>query len=1500
MVKRILTVMLSFVMLVFPVINFSYAQGNVTDGIYVNIPFEKNADTLIVPDSERTAVINPDTWFAGLLDNYSGGLYEQSFSGGEVSVYNSAIKDGKMKFSERIYDTTNSKLITAFEGARTFEIPVDLVEDDDLDSFILSTSKPYGKDEAPSSLEIILDDTPSSSLYITSNRRGDSAFKATVYYKDGYSETVTIAGVQSNVAPTTAKIYDQATTEVIDGKTYITRNSGKKAYAVSTIDLGYPSFITDKMTNGVRDDIASYFLNAERRLVLHEIRLDSEKIPEKVVFETEVIYPAAIYSIAQKQLTNAELMEKISEAEALIDGEIEASDAEKMILANKYADILSERNYSYDFSKIRSFAYKKAELNSGEKEIKNGEKNLLDVSSLKFYWRDIADVSNLNVTMTENNGSFSDFEVSTQNNITIITIKSFKGESDYVISFDGLKIGGNEIDIPDFKFYTGGIYKDIKAECGKDRLSLGESSTIKVYGITENNNVLELSENDLSFSSDNPDVVSVDKNGKITAHKKGTAQITIKFTDPVSDNPYADENNAFIKTIDIKSFLLVDKAQGNRSKLSFFFKEAVSPIEAYFSDKSTSQRTVEAEVSFDISENRVDIIPLSSLDLDKEYVVTLVTEDMVYDKNVKFDFLVNEDFSDKEAYKKFVYTRDNSGPSFEKNNKDNADETLKVLHAAGTQDISMAYSTAYAKINEWKDYTVEFDYLYDNSEVSASDFIFYFLSRDHNQVMVNYDKKQATTISISDSRTTYISAESGNPITTIENAEVTGNKTNFEKNNLRVSGSMIGKNMMLNVWKIEEDGSTDELLYQKNAYIPIEPSALIRQTGTFAVAFYGTDVANKVENQEFAALEIDNLVCYKTDITDVEYSASIPFNARDLYNINEVVLDWNYEISSLSESNVKIYENEDVYDDFSISHDKKKTVITLNTPLKGESQYKISFKNISANGIGEIKPMDLSFFMGGIYKKTEFSKNRFVENKKSETVSILGTTDTGNTYTLVNDYITYSSENEDVFEISEDGVLTSKDRGYSKIKAVYNDPNTENPYSNNGLFEKSSLVYSYMSKKENISPSADASLKATDFDFKNGVLKVEFTDDLSKNMVVFFGDNSLKVNTEPGKYNIFGKCIPRTSGAHILEILKYEGKISVYLDGDAVSDNISYTVCDEIYVSGDMNFEDISVYNLIGSVCKADFVNVRVNGGSIVGEYNYSDEDNDKDTKSTYRWLYSDSENGTYNPIAGQTTKNFTATGYNGKYLKFEVTPANDYETGTPVVSKVPYMLPVAVVSGGSSSGGSFSGGGSFGGGGSSSSSGGFSTSGANIPAGAAQEVSGVAYKDVTDSHWAFDSIANLTDKKILNGFEDGTFRPDASVTRAQFVCAVLKLTSSDTTVYKNVFSDVDKDAWYSGYVQTAFDKGYILGDGKNFNPEKFITRQEMAVMIYRIFDFYKKGEMSFSDKEVISEWAYDAVAVLCAEGIFNGKPGNKFEPQSNATRAEMTVIFERIQEKEE
>ena len=177
-------------------------------------------------------------------------------------------------------------------------------------------------------------------------------------------------------------------------------------------------------------------------------------------------------------------------------------------------------------------------------------------------------------------------------------------------------------------------------------------------------------------------------------------------------------------------------------------------------------------------------------------------------------------------------------------------------------------------------------------------------------------------------------------------------------------------------------------------------------------------------------------------------------------------------------------------------------------------------------------------------------------------------------------------------------------------------------------------------------------------------------------------------------------------------------------------------------------------------------------------------------------------------------------------------------------------------------------------------------------------------FKDVSNSHWANDVIGVIAAKHIIEGIDNENYAPDRNITRAQFASMMVRMLGINEVTYKGGFADVKGDAWYANAIQAAYDKGIIEGDGKNMNPDKNITREEMAAIIMRVYEKmsgYKEENLSktsFNDDNIISDWAKIVVANASKTGLMTGESGNLFAPKSNATRAEAAAVLYRILEK--
>ncbi|WP_195572595.1 S-layer homology domain-containing protein [Paenibacillus sp. 1001270B_150601_E10] len=176
----------------------------------------------------------------------------------------------------------------------------------------------------------------------------------------------------------------------------------------------------------------------------------------------------------------------------------------------------------------------------------------------------------------------------------------------------------------------------------------------------------------------------------------------------------------------------------------------------------------------------------------------------------------------------------------------------------------------------------------------------------------------------------------------------------------------------------------------------------------------------------------------------------------------------------------------------------------------------------------------------------------------------------------------------------------------------------------------------------------------------------------------------------------------------------------------------------------------------------------------------------------------------------------------------------------------------------------------------------------------------GKSFVDVPATHWAHTYIQALVKKGIVNGMDDTHFRPSQALTRAEFAKLIakafeLKVSGSE----KQPFSDVVKGSWYESSVYAAQQAGIIEGTGKgHFEPNRKITREEMAVMLVRAYEWKHgkiedKGEaLSFADHKKVSKWAVDGVAKVAALGLMEGQGGNTFAPDKHATRAEAAKVI--------
>lgn len=162
------------------------------------------------------------------------------------------------------------------------------------------------------------------------------------------------------------------------------------------------------------------------------------------------------------------------------------------------------------------------------------------------------------------------------------------------------------------------------------------------------------------------------------------------------------------------------------------------------------------------------------------------------------------------------------------------------------------------------------------------------------------------------------------------------------------------------------------------------------------------------------------------------------------------------------------------------------------------------------------------------------------------------------------------------------------------------------------------------------------------------------------------------------------------------------------------------------------------------------------------------------------------------------------------------------------------------------------------------------------------------AYTDVNETTEHANEITEFTNRGLLKGYPDGTFRPLTGLRRSEFI-TLINRTFGYIDGGKSInFNDVGQDAWYYGALQIAVGKGYIQGypDG-TFRPDKLITRQEAAVVINRILGYQPTEYTSTTDE--IQSWALSAVQSLLQYNIMTLNAG-AFRGEDVITRTETVV----------
>ncbi|HEY9633004.1 MAG TPA: S-layer homology domain-containing protein [Coleofasciculaceae cyanobacterium] len=175
-------------------------------------------------------------------------------------------------------------------------------------------------------------------------------------------------------------------------------------------------------------------------------------------------------------------------------------------------------------------------------------------------------------------------------------------------------------------------------------------------------------------------------------------------------------------------------------------------------------------------------------------------------------------------------------------------------------------------------------------------------------------------------------------------------------------------------------------------------------------------------------------------------------------------------------------------------------------------------------------------------------------------------------------------------------------------------------------------------------------------------------------------------------------------------------------------------------------------------------------------------------------------------------------------------------------------------------------------------------------------------FSDVSSSYWAKDFIAELSSRDIIAGFPDGTFKPDAPVTRAQYAAMLGKANKffkKSTIRSGNDFVDVASRYWAYSAIQDAYTTGFMAGyPGNVFRPEQNIPREQVLVALANGLNYSATTATStllnyYSDASSISDFARTPIAAATENRLVVNYPNLQLlNPVRNATRAEVAAFI--------
>ena len=176
-----------------------------------------------------------------------------------------------------------------------------------------------------------------------------------------------------------------------------------------------------------------------------------------------------------------------------------------------------------------------------------------------------------------------------------------------------------------------------------------------------------------------------------------------------------------------------------------------------------------------------------------------------------------------------------------------------------------------------------------------------------------------------------------------------------------------------------------------------------------------------------------------------------------------------------------------------------------------------------------------------------------------------------------------------------------------------------------------------------------------------------------------------------------------------------------------------------------------------------------------------------------------------------------------------------------------------------------------------------------------------LAFDDLDTTMWYHEFVDYVIDSGMMDGVADNLFAPETELTRGMIVTILWRL-EGEPAGAAAAFDDVAEGQWYADAINWAAGNGIVDGYGDGtYRPDRSITREEMAVILYRYVghkgcDVSASGDLSgFTDGLETSSWAVEAMEWATGAGLINGVGSNVLSPEGTATRAQSAAILMRL-----